>query len=71
MKRTDLDDGEGEELVELEGELVPQLPLVEVGEGGVPVGEVRARLPLRLHVLQRHRNANSGSPGRAREPASR
>lgn len=43
-----------EELVELEGELVPELALVEVGEVGVPVGEVRPRLPLRLHVLQRH-----------------
>lgn len=49
--------GELEEVVELEGELVPELALVEVGEVGVGVGEVGARLALCLHVLQRHGKA--------------
>ena len=56
MKRTDLDDGEGEELVELEGELVPQLPLVQVSERCVPLRELRPRRALRLQELQRRRH---------------
>jgi len=56
MKRTDLDDGEGKELVELEGELVPQLPLVQVSERCVPLRELRPRRALRLQELQRRRH---------------
>lgn len=54
--------GELEEVVELEGELVPELPLVEVGEVGVRVGELRPRLALRLDELQRH-GEKSPHPG--------
>ena len=48
-----LEDGEGDELIELLGELVPELALVEIRHGGVPLRKLGLRGPLRLQVLQR------------------
>jgi hypothetical protein len=43
---------EGDELLKLQGELMPQPALVEVGQRTVPLGELGLFCPLRLQILQ-------------------
>jgi hypothetical protein len=58
-----LEDGEGDELVELLRELVPELALVEIRHSGVPLRELRLGCPLRLQVLQRRHGECVGGRG--------
>lgn len=51
-KNTDLENSEGDKLLELEGQLVPELLLVQICERIVPIGKLRVRVAQRLQVLQ-------------------
>jgi hypothetical protein len=61
----DLKDAEGEELLELGGELVPELALVQICKRGVPFCELRVCGAQRLQVLQRRNHVCK--PERERE----
>lgn len=52
IRKTDLEDSESYELLELEGELVPELLLVQICKRIVPLRKLRMRAAQRFQVLQ-------------------
>jgi hypothetical protein len=66
-RNADLKDGEGDELLELGGELVPELALVQICQRGVPLAELRVRGAQRLQVLQRRSHVCESDRERERE----